>query len=105
MNDRDLTQPLSRSIDQPQEPDMSTVTHAEESPTSPMTDDEVVSGGRHPVNVTQLVMAVAFCGMLSIWALWVGEVVSGDDFRWLLPIPWLAAGAAGLAASVLPSRK
>lgn len=61
--------------------------------------------GRHPVNITQLVMGVAFAGMLLIWALVEGNVVEAGDYRWLLPIPWLAAGAAGLVATVLPSRK
>jgi hypothetical protein len=61
--------------------------------------------GRHPVNITQLVMAVAFAGLLLVWGLYQLDVVDRDDFRWLLPIPWLAAGAAGLAATLLPSRR
>ena len=63
------------------------------------------AGGRHPVNITQLVMGVAFAGILLVWALFAGDVVSEDDHRWLWPIPWLAAGAAGLAATLLPSRR
>lgn len=63
------------------------------------------TSGRHPVNITQLVMAVAFAGLLLVWALYQGDVVTRDDFQWLLPIPWLAAGAAGLAATLLPSRQ
>lgn len=59
----------------------------------------------HPVNITQLVMGIAFAGLVVIWALDQAGVVGGDDYRWLLPIPWLAAGAAGLAATVLPSRR
>lgn len=50
-------------------------------------------------------MGVAFAGMLVIWALIEGNVVETDEYRWLLPVPWLAAGAAGLVATVLPSRK
>ena len=61
--------------------------------------------GRHPVNITHLVMGVAFAGMLLVWALVTGDVVSAEDDRWLWPIPWLAAGAVGLAATILPSRK
>ena len=61
--------------------------------------------GWHPVNITHLVMGVAFAGMLLVWALLQGDVVETDELRWLMPIPWLAAGAAGLAATVWPSRK
>jgi hypothetical protein len=74
----------------------------------PMTgplDAPVRDTGWHPVNISHLVMGVAFAGMLVVWGLVVTDVVSGDSYRWLLPIPWLAAGAAGLAASVWPSRK
>lgn len=61
--------------------------------------------GRHPVNITQLVLGVAFAGMVLVWALVQGDVVDTSELRWLMPIPWLAAGAAGLAATVWPSRK
>lgn len=61
--------------------------------------------GRHPVNVGQLVMGVAFAGMVLVWALVQGDVVDSTELRWLMPIPWLAAGAAGLAATVWPSRR
>lgn len=61
--------------------------------------------GRHPVNIGQLVMGVAFAGMVLVWALVQGDVVETDELRWLMPIPWLAAGAAGLAATVWPSRR
>ena len=61
--------------------------------------------GWHPVNITHLVMGVAFAGMVLVWALVQGDVVDTDELRWLMPIPWLAAGAAGLAATVWPSRR
>ena len=61
--------------------------------------------GRHPVNIGQLVMGVAFAGMVLVWALVQGDAVETDELRWLLPIPWIAAGAAGLAATVWPSRR
>ena len=61
--------------------------------------------GRHVVNITHLVMGVAFAGLVLVWALVQGDVVETDELRWLMPIPWLAAGAAGLAATVWPSRK
>ena len=54
--------------------------------------------GRHPVNVGHLVMGIALLGLVAVWALIVGDVVEGDDVRWLLPAPWVLAGAAGLVA-------
>ena len=61
--------------------------------------------GRHPVNIGQLVMGVAFAGLVLVWALVQGDVVETDELRWLMPIPWIAAGAAGLAAIVWPGRR
>ena len=61
--------------------------------------------GWHPVNITHLVMGMAFAGMVLVWALSTGGVVDGENDRWLWPIPWLAAGAVGLTATVWPSRK
>jgi hypothetical protein len=55
--------------------------------------------GMHPVNVGHLVMGVAFAGLTVIWALFVADLVHGHDLRWLLPIPWVAAGVAGLVAT------
>jgi tRNA A37 N6-isopentenylltransferase MiaA len=36
-----------------------------------------------------------------VWALWQGDVVASDDVRWLMPIPWVAAGVVGLVASAI----
>lgn len=63
------------------------------------------SSGFHPVNVGHLVMGVAFAGMVLVWALVQGDVVADEELRWLMPMPWIAAGAAGLAATVWPSRR
>lgn len=54
--------------------------------------------GRHPVNVGHLVMGVAFLGLVGVWALIQGDVVANGDVRWLLPVPWVLAGLAGLLA-------
>ena len=62
------------------------------------------SSGRHPVNIGHLVMGIAFLGLVGIWALIEGEVVAGDDIRWLLPVPWVLAGVAGLIAATRPGR-
>ncbi|WP_243056778.1 hypothetical protein [Nocardioides sp. SR21] len=54
--------------------------------------------GRHPVNVGHLVMGIAFLAIVGVWALVQGDVVDDDDVRWLLPVPWVLAGLAGLLA-------
>jgi hypothetical protein len=61
-------------------------------------------GGRHPVNIGHLVMGIAFLGLVGIWALVQTDVVTGNDIRWLLPIPWVFAGVAGLLATTLSAR-
>jgi len=55
--------------------------------------------GVHPINVGHLVMGVAFAGLTVIWALFMSDTVDAHDLRWLLPIPWVAAGVAGLVAA------
>jgi hypothetical protein len=65
--------------------------------TTTATDSEKQSG-RHPVNVGHLVMGIAFLAMVGVWALIQGDVVDNDDVRWLLPVPWVLAGLAGLLA-------
>ena len=65
---------------------------------------ETDQSGRHPVNIGHLVMGLAFVGLFGVWALIQGDVVQGEDIRWLLPVPWVVAGIAGLLASTLSSR-
>lgn len=57
------------------------------------------AAGLHPVNVGHLVMGVAFLGMVLIWALVESGTADTSDLRWLLPVPWVAAGAVGLVAT------
>ena len=73
----------------------------------PSTHNEVETdtSGRHPVSVGHLVMGVAFLGLATIWLLFETEVVLSDDLRWFLPLPWLAAGLAGLLAVALTGRR
>ena len=66
---------------------------------SEQTTEQITSTGRHPVNVGHLVMGVALLGLAVIWALLESDVVSASDLRWLLPMPWVAAGAVGLVAT------
>jgi hypothetical protein len=61
--------------------------------------------GRHPVNVGHLVMGIAFLGLVGVWALIQSDVVGGSDVRWLLPVPWVLAGLAGLLAIGLSGSK
>ena len=65
----------------------------------------VRQSGRHPVNVGHLVMGVAFLGLVGIWGLYQGDVVDTGNVRWLLPVPWVLAGVAGLLAIGLSSSR
>lgn len=61
--------------------------------------------GWHPVNVGHLVMGTAFLGLALVWLLLELDVIATHDLRWFLPLPWLAAGLAGLAGSALAGRR
>ncbi len=50
-------------------------------------------------------MGVAFAGLTVVWALVAGDIVEGEDVRFLLPAPWVLAGAAGLLALVVTDRR
>ena len=63
------------------------------------------ASGRHPVNVGHLVMGLAFVGLVAVWALVRSDLVDGHDVRWLLPVPWVVAGAAGLLATTVSGRR
>ncbi len=76
-----------------------------DSPDTQVLEPEEHDTWRHPVNVGHLVMGVAFAGMVLVWALIAGDAVANDEIRWLMPIPWVAAGAAGLVAMALTARR
>ena len=57
--------------------------------------------GFHQVSIGHLVMGLAFLGIVGIWALVQSDTVTGDDVRWLLPIPWVVAGVVGLVATAI----
>ena len=83
-----------------------TMSNHDDTATVPTDDDRPgYVSWRHPVNVGHLVMGVAFAGMILVWALIVGNVVDDDDVRWLMPIPWVSAGGAGLVAMTLAARR
>lgn len=69
------------------------------------TEDATDQSGRHPVNVGHLVMGVAFLGLATIWLLFETTAIGDEDLRWFLPLPWLAAGLAGLLAVALTGRR
>lgn len=73
--------------------------------TRPEHDNATARSWRHPVNVGHLVMGIAFLGMVLVWALITADVVEGDEIRWLMPIPWVAAGGAGLVAVAVNARR
>lgn len=72
--------------------------------TTTMSPEQPAPSGRHPVNIGHLVMGMAFVGLVGVWALVQGDVVDGGDIRWLLPVPWVLAGVAGLLVTTLTSR-
>ena len=57
--------------------------------------------GRHQISIGHLVMGLAFLGIVGVWALIQTDTVTGDDIRWLMPIPWVLAGVVGLAATAI----
>ncbi|WP_148614150.1 hypothetical protein [Nocardioides rubriscoriae] len=61
--------------------------------------------GRHPVSIAHLVMGVAFAGLVVVWALITTDAVTGDHVRWLLPVPWVLGGVAGLVGLVASDRR
>ena len=52
----------------------------------------------HPLNVSYLVIGLAFLGIAGSWALHQAGVIDGADVEWLLPLTLVVAGAIGLAA-------
>jgi hypothetical protein len=58
------------------------------------------TSGRHPVNVTHLVMGLVFLGIAGSWGLRELDVISADEGRWILPVILIVAGLAGLVAAV-----
>jgi hypothetical protein len=70
-------------------------------PTQPLQEQPSRSfaAGLHPVNIGHLVMGVAFLGFFVNWALIQSDTLEAHDLRWMLPIPWVAAGIAGLIAA------
>jgi hypothetical protein len=52
----------------------------------------------HPLNVSYLVLGLAFLGIAGSWALHETGVIESGDMEWLLPLTLVVAGAIGLVA-------
>jgi hypothetical protein len=61
--------------------------------------------GRHRTNIGHLVMGIAFLGIVGVWGLVQTDTVTGDDIRWLMPVPWVVAGLVGLAATAITGQR
>ncbi len=68
-------------------------------------DQSVVASWRHPVNIGHLVMGTAFGGMVLVWAIVAGGAIPDDNIGWLMGVPWVGAGAAGLVAMAVSARR
>ena len=76
--------------------------------TTPPTESTTRSAAhswRHPVNIGHLVMGTAFAGMVIVWAIFAGGAIRDDNIGWLMGIPWVGAGAAGLVAMAVSARR
>lgn len=60
---------------------------------------------RNPVRIGHLVMGVLFAVFVVLWALADTDVVDHSQLHWLVPVPFLLAGVAGLIASAVRQRQ
>jgi hypothetical protein len=52
----------------------------------------------HPLNVSYLVIGLAFLGIAGSWALHEASVIGSAEVEWLLPLTLVIAGGTGLVA-------
>lgn len=52
----------------------------------------------HPLNVSYLVVGLAFLGIAGSWALHEAGVIGASEVEWLLPLSLVIAGGIGLIA-------
>ena len=52
----------------------------------------------HPLNVSYLVVGLAFLGISGSWALHQAGVIGASEVEWLLPLSLVVAGGIGLIA-------
>ncbi|MGL5825256.1 MAG: hypothetical protein ACRCYU_10640 [Nocardioides sp.] len=94
----DAATEATQSVTQP-------VTQPIVAPIAPPIVQDGPTRGTHPVNVLHLVMGVVFLGLVTIWGLFENEIASTDDLRWLIPLPWVIAGAASLIVLTMSGRR
>jgi len=71
-------------------------------PPVPSSDpDDAPPSGRHPVNISHLVMGLVFLTFVALWGLVQTDVVHDGALRFLLPIPWVVGGAVGLLVALV----
>ena len=70
---------------------------------------EVQAGGSsmktHPLNVSYLVVGLAFLGIAGSWALRETGVIGSAEVGWLLPLSLVVAGGIGLVAFMARPRR
>ncbi|MEI2810632.1 MAG: hypothetical protein V9F00_10625 [Nocardioides sp.] len=71
----------------------------------PTDDSFAARSGWHPTHVTHLVFGLLFIGLVSVWAAFQTGLVESSDTRWLIPLPWVLAGGAGLVAAAMSNRR
>ena len=54
---------------------------------------------RQSLSVMHLVMGLVFLGIAGLWGLHAADVIGSVDVKWLVPLIFVFAGAAGLLAS------
>lgn len=57
----------------------------------------------HPLNVSYLVVGLAFLGIAGSWALHQAGVIGAAEVEWLLPLSLVVAGGIGLIAFMAKS--
>ncbi|WP_370246723.1 hypothetical protein [Nocardioides sp.] len=60
--------------------------------------------GAGDLRVGALIAGLVMLGMVVVWGLVVGDVADHRDLRYLLPLPWVLGGTAGLVALVVRDR-
>ena len=55
----------------------------------------------HPVRVVHLVFGLLLVAFLTLWAMVETDAIDQGELHWLIPVPFLVLGAAGLGLSLV----